>query len=99
MWSLGVTFYELITLKKAFPQQDLIKLRQATVQHDIPKIEGPWSHQLQKILETLLSKDRKERPSARQICESEVVQKAVQEKFGITEEYDDVETESVRYLK
>ncbi len=66
VWSLGIILYELCTLKHAFSADNLLGLVFKIVQEKHPPLPTDrYSKDLNDLIDQLLQKDPKDRPSVR----------------------------------
>ena len=75
VWALGCIMYELCTLKKAFEADNLLGLVFKIVTENTKPIakELPYSKELRMLIDLLLEKDPKLRPSVAQILQMNLV--------------------------
>lgn len=69
IWALGCILYELCTLKKAYEADNLLGLVYKIVMDPVQKIpeEFGFSKEMQKLVDMLLEKEPKARPSVAEI--------------------------------
>ena len=67
VWALGCILYELCTLKKPFEADNLLGLVFKIVQENPNPIPDSYSKELRDLIDALLSKDPKKRPSVSEI--------------------------------
>jgi len=73
VWSLGCILYELCTLKHAFHADNLLGLVFKIVQDKQDPIPSDYSKELADLIDLLLTKDPKNRPSVVQILKMDIV--------------------------
>lgn len=72
MWSFGVVIYELATLRRPFEGQNIISLVQNIVKTKHRPISG-YSEEFKAIVDALLDKDFRRRPTVHQLLKSDFV--------------------------
>ena len=75
VWALGCILYELCTLRKAFEADNLLSLVFKIVTEPLIPIPNqlPYSRELRLLIDMLLEKDPKLRPSIAQILQMNMV--------------------------
>jgi NIMA (never in mitosis gene a)-related kinase len=74
VWSLGCVIYELCTLQHAFNADNLLGLVFKIVSETAEPIPSRYSPQLRQVVQSMLAKDDRARPSISQILASNYVQ-------------------------
>ncbi|OMJ77604.1 hypothetical protein SteCoe_22773 [Stentor coeruleus] len=67
IWSLGVLFYELTALRHPFAGTSFLALVMNILKETPPEMPGNYSNEMKQIIITMLTKDMKIRPSAKDI--------------------------------
>ncbi|XP_055931814.1 serine/threonine-protein kinase Nek8-like isoform X2 [Argiope bruennichi] len=67
IWALGCILYELMTLKRPFHASTLPALIMKIMKGSFDPVEGIYSHELRKLLLSMLHLDHNQRPTAAQI--------------------------------
>ncbi|GIY14648.1 hypothetical protein CDAR_567131 [Caerostris darwini] len=67
IWALGCILYELMTLKRPFDASTLPALIMKIMKGSFEPVEGIYSHELRKLLLSMLNLDHNQRPTAAQI--------------------------------
>ena len=67
IWSLGVTFYELMTFKKPFEGNNYATVILKIINDEIKPINEPYSNELKNLINKMLSKDPSKRPKPKDI--------------------------------
>lgn len=67
IWSLGVLFYELTALRHPFTGTSFLALVMNILKETPPEMPGNYSNEMKQIIITMLTKDMKIRPSAKDI--------------------------------
>lgn len=78
MWALGVMLYEMLALQLPFIAQDLPRLVTKILAGSYPPLPARVSRPVRDIVDALLQKDPKSRPSINTILKSEVVRSRIQ---------------------
>ena len=79
VWSLGVILYELCTLEYPFAGNNLLSLVNLIVCQKHAPIPKIYSTELSGLIDLLLAKDPKDRPSVREILKMELIRRKAQE--------------------
>lgn len=81
VWALGCILYELCTLKKPFEADNLLGLVFKIVTDEVPPLDPKlgYSQDVQNLINKLLQKDPKNRPSIAEILHMSYVEKKMQE--------------------
>ena len=79
VWSLGVILYELCTLEYPFAGNNLLSLVNLIVCQKHAPIPKIYSTELSGLIDLLLAKFPKDRPSVREILKMELIRRKAQE--------------------
>ena len=81
VWALGCILYELCTLKKCYEADNLLGLVYKIVMDPVKPIpsELGFSKEIQKLIDLLLEKDPKARPSIVEILKMDIVKLKMKE--------------------
>jgi serine/threonine protein kinase len=81
VWALGCIMYELCTFKKAFEADNLLGLVFKIVTEEVKPIPAslPYSKEIRMLIDLLLEKDPKLRPSVAQILQMNFVKQKMKE--------------------
>ena len=84
IWSLGVTIHEACTLEKTFDSKEHIAqaIRQKILKQDPESLPQVYSSGLEKLINEMMDKDPKKRPTAKQIIDMEIIQRVMKEYFS-----------------
>ncbi|KAL4238486.1 Serine/threonine-protein kinase Nek9 [Mactra antiquata] len=73
MWAVGCILYELLTLTRTFQGTNHLRLAYEIVCNEHRKVDGPYSKDIKDLVDKLLQKDPKDRPSAQDVINSDVL--------------------------
>ncbi|XP_069504824.1 serine/threonine-protein kinase Nek11 [Ambystoma mexicanum] len=79
IWSLGCILYEMCCLEHAFSGYNFLTVVLKIVEGDTPALPGRYSSALSALMESMLSKDPCERPSAGDIIKNPFFEEQLQE--------------------
>ncbi|AAZ10342.1 protein kinase, putative [Trypanosoma brucei gambiense DAL972] len=73
VWSLGVVFYEMCTLRRPFEAEHLPGLLQQVLTRDVAPFDTGLDTRLEEIVLRMLRKDPKERPTSQDLIDNHLV--------------------------
>lgn len=79
IWMLGCVFYEIVTLTKPFKGDKYFELTKSILHHTPEDIPDCYSIMIQKLLNAMLQKNPKDRPTIAQILEISKIKQAAQD--------------------
>eukprot|EP00471_Norrisiella_sphaerica_P005427 CAMPEP_0184481902 /NCGR_PEP_ID=MMETSP0113_2-20130426/3476_1 /TAXON_ID=91329 /ORGANISM="Norrisiella sphaerica, Strain BC52" /LENGTH=645 /DNA_ID=CAMNT_0026861339 /DNA_START=446 /DNA_END=2383 /DNA_ORIENTATION=+ len=77
IWAMGCVLYEMCTLKHAFNANNLLGLVWKIVQKKHPPIPKQYSIELANLIDSMLEKDPRKRPSVKEILDKPFIKKIV----------------------
>jgi serine/threonine protein kinase len=81
IWSLGISMYQLASLKLPYKGNSMKELAENQRRSKIKSIPNHYSDDLKLVVDTLLEYDSKYRPKTREILEMGVVQRMISKLF------------------
>ncbi|CAD2214804.1 hypothetical protein AGDE_11263 [Angomonas deanei] len=69
VWSLGIVFYEMCTLRRPFEAENLFTLIQKILTEEVAPFNTGLDSQFEKIVTKMLSKDPQNRPTAQELID------------------------------
>lgn len=99
VWALGCVLYEMISLRHPFDADSKLILYSKIINDKYSEIDKSYSKEIRELVDILLTKDCKKRPTMDMIVKMEVFQKMMK-KVGITDTSSKkVEVKSVKGIK
>ena len=84
IWSLGCILYEIVTLRHAFDASSMKGLVVKILRGTYPSIPSAYSQNLKELIDEMLQKDAKNRPSVKKILEKEFLSSRISQLLSQT---------------